>query len=150
VGGDAIEVSSTEPQTRIFKGFYELVRRTYPNLKMLRGVSYAEGDIEKYLRPGAPGLFGTDSTTLSEAEQETLAFIQSNQRNGVRTTFKSLDERFERKPYGWSLPAVQCILAGLYARGKVEARLDGNLLEETELARALRILRSMPAWCSTQ
>ena len=48
-----------------------------------------------------------------------LAFIQSNPRSGVRTTMQSL-VKFERKPYGWYLAAIQCTAAKLYARGKVE------------------------------
>ena len=67
-----------------------------------------------------------------------LAFIQSNNRGGVRTTLKSLLEKFERKPYGWYYAAILCTLANLCARGKVEVRLDGNILEDSELERALR------------
>ena len=67
-----------------------------------------------------------------------MAFIQSNNRGGVRTTLKNLLEKFERKPYGWYYAAVLCTLANLCARGKVEVRADGNLLEEDELERALR------------
>jgi hypothetical protein len=56
----------------------------------------------------------------------------------VRTTLKNLLEKFERKPYGWYYAAVLCTLAKLCARGKVELRADGNLLEDDELERALR------------
>ncbi|MCJ7529874.1 MAG: BREX system P-loop protein BrxC [Anaerolineales bacterium] len=138
VAGDEIEINSTDALTIIVRGFHELIRHTYPNLKMLRGISYTENDIETCLQQTTGTLFGNDLTALSEAEQELLAFIQSNQRGGVRTTFKSLDERFERKPNGWSLAAIQCNLAMLYAHGKVEIRSDGNILEDTNLARALR------------
>lgn len=56
----------------------------------------------------------------------------------MRTTLKNLLEKFERKPYGWYYAAVLCTLANLCARGKVEVRTDGNLLEDDELERALR------------
>jgi hypothetical protein len=56
----------------------------------------------------------------------------------VRTTLKNLLENFARKPYGWYYAAVLCTLANLCARGKVEVRADGNLLEEDNLERALR------------
>lgn len=138
VGGTEIEINSTDPQSRMMRGFQELIRRTYPNLKMLRGKAYQESEIETYLRPAAGTLFNTDSTALNEAEQEMLAYIQSNQRSGVRTTLKALTDRFERKPYGWALAAVQCNLALLSAHGKVEMRQDSNLLEDAALVRALR------------
>ena len=133
-----LEIGSADGQTRIIRGFHELVSRTYPNLRMLRGISYSEGDIAKCLKHSEHGLFGSGSTSLSEAEQETLAFIQSNSRGGVRTTLKSLLQQFEGNSYGWYYAAVLCTLAHLCARGKVEIRIDGNLIEDDELERALR------------
>ncbi len=138
VAGGDIEMSSEDAQTRVLRGFHELILRAYPNLRMLRGIAYTENDIAPCLNAAQQGLFGNDATTLAESEQELLAFIQSNNRGGVRTTLKKLLEKFERKPYGWYYAAVLCTLAHLCARGKVEVRTDGNLLEEDELERALR------------
>jgi len=138
IGGADVEVSNEDAQSRIIRGFHELITRSYPNLRMLRGVSYSENDIGNCLNRTEDGLFGNDATALAESEQEVLAFIQSNNRGGVRTTLKSLLEKFERKPYGWYYAAILCTLANLCARGKVEVRLDGNILEDSELERALR------------
>jgi hypothetical protein len=138
VAGSEIEIGGEDPQTRITRGFHELITRTYPNLRMLRGIPYTENDVAKYLKHSQEGLFANDATTLAESEQELLAFIQNNNRNGVRTTLKNLLENFARKPYGWYYAAVLCTLANLCARGKVEVRADGNLLEEDNLERALR------------
>ena len=138
VAGANIEIGSEDAQTRVLRGFHELISRAYPNLRMLRGITYTENDIAKCLKHSQQGLFGNDATSLAESEQELLAFIQSNNRGGVRTTLKNLLEKFERKPYGWYYAAVLCTLANLCARGKVEVRTDGNLLEEDELERALR------------
>ena len=138
VAGGDIEIGSEDAQTRVLRGFHELISRAYPNLRMLRGITYTENDIAKCLKHSQQGLFGNDATSLAESEQELLAFIQSNNRGGVRTTLKNLLEKFERKPYGWYYAAVLCTLANLCARGKVEVRTDGNLLEEDELERELR------------
>lgn len=138
VAGADIEIGSEDAQTRVLRGFHELISRAYPNLRMLRGITYTENDIAKCLKHSQEGLFGNDATSLAESEQELLAFIQSNNRGGVRTTLKNLLEKFERKPYGWYYAAVLCTLANLCARGKVEVRTDGNLLEEDELERTLR------------
>jgi len=138
VAGADIEIGSGDAQTRVLRGFHELISLAYPNLRMLRGIPYNENDIAKCLKQAQHGLFGNDATSLAESEQELLAFIQSNNRSGVRTTLKNMLEKFERKPYGWGYWAVLCTLANLCARGKVEVRTDGNLLEEDELERALR------------
>ena len=133
VGGTDIEIGSHDAQTRVQRGFHELISRAYPNLRMLRGIEHKEENIKSILSTPQ-----SDVYHLAESEQELLAFIQSNNRGGVRTTLKNLVEKFERKPYGWYYAAVLCTLATLCARGKVEVRTDGNLLEEDELERALR------------
>ncbi len=138
VAGNVIEIGSEDAQNRAIRGFHDLISRAYPNLRMLRGITYTENDIAQRLQQSQQGLFGNDATTLAESEQELLAFIQSNNRGGVRTTLKNLLEKFERKPYGWYYAAVLCTLANLCARGKIEVRVDGNLLEENELERTLR------------
>jgi len=137
VAGGDVEISSEDPESRITRGFHELIGRAYPNLRMLRGITVTEADVGNYLRHSKDGLFGGDVTNLAESEQELLSFIQSNSRGGVRTTLKSLIEKFERKPYGWYYAAILCNLANLCARGKLEVRADGNLLEDDELERAL-------------
>lgn len=138
VAGDEIEVSGKDPQLRIVQAFSSLILRVYPNLRMLRGIVYAEEDLSKCFSQPQDSLFGSDATSLSEAEQEMQAFIQGQRRNGLRTTLKSLVERFERKQYGWHLLAILCILAKLCLRGKIEARSNGDILEDADLEKALR------------
>ena len=138
MGGSEIEIGGEDPQSRIIQGFRQLVIQAYPNLRMLRGITYTEHDIATCLKQTQEGLFKTDVASLVESEQEVLAFIQSNNRSGVRTTLKLLLEKFEHKPNGWYYAAVLCTLAKLCARGKVEVRSDSNTLEEDELERALR------------
>ena len=138
IAGSNLEIGSDDAQARIVRGFHDLVARAYPNLRMLLGVAFAEDKIKSILKNRQGTLVGTDTTSLAESEQELLAFIQSNNRGGVRTTLKNLLEKFERKPYGWHYAAILCTLAKVCARGKIEVRTDGNLLEEDELERALR------------
>jgi hypothetical protein len=135
VDSEDADVGGEDPQGRMIKGFYELIRRAYPNLTMLRGIDYSEDDVGKVLRNSAGGLF--NGTSLAESESEVLAYIQTNSRSGVRTTLKSLLEHFEKRPYGWYLAATLCTLASLCARGKIEVRSDGNVLEDKELERAM-------------
>lgn len=136
VGGKEIELAGEDGQTKVQRAFVELAKQTYPNLKMLRGKQYQESEISGILTQGEQGLFG-DETSLPEAQQEMFSHIQSNHRGGIRTTVKLLLEKFERKPYGWSYAAVLCTLAHLCARGKIEVRESTNLLDDSELVRAL-------------
>jgi len=137
-----VESNTSDPVSRVSLGFYDLLRRTYPNLNMLRGIKYTENDVATCLKPTGATLFGDDEKVMSEAEQEMLSYIQGNSRSGIRTTLKLLVERFERKPYGWYFSAILCVLAKLCAREKVEARSDSNILEESELEKNLRNTQS--------
>lgn len=137
VKGQALDLAGEDGQSKVIKAFAELITQSYPNLKMLRGQQYSENDIATLLTQGEQGLFG-DETQLPEPQQEMFAYIQSSQQAGSRITVKSLLERFERKPYGWSFAAVLCVIAHLCARGKVEVRESTNLLDDADLARALR------------
>jgi hypothetical protein len=135
VHGAELEIGGEEPVARIVKGFQALLKRTYPNMGMLPGVTYTENDVGKYLRETGERLLNAGAT---EAEQEAMAHILANKKLGVRTTMKSLLERFERKPYGWYYAAILCTVAKLCASGKLEARHDGALLEPSALEKPLR------------
>lgn len=137
VAGIEIDINTEEAQQRIEKGFHELVSRAYPNLRMLRDMAYTENDVVNILDTSQQDLLGDDALALAEPEREVLAFIQRNTKSAIRTTVKGLLTQFEAKPYGWSYAAVLATLAKLCANGKVEVRMDGNLLEDSELARAL-------------
>ena len=134
INGSDVEVGSENAQISIVKGFQQLITKTYPNLQMLRGTVYREQDLEGVL-DRSTGLF---ATALSDAETEVLSKIKTNKNNGVRTTVKKLLDIFERKPYGWGYAAILCTVGSLYARGKLEIRGDGNLLEGNELLKSLQ------------
>ena len=136
-GENEQEISGEDPQSRITKAFQALILRAYPNLVMLRGVAYTEKDVPQCLHRSKDGLFSNNVTSLADSEQEILAFIQSNKRGGVRTTIKSVVERFESKPYGWYFAAIACNIAHLIGRGKIEIKDDSNTLEGKVLEKAL-------------
>ncbi|MFW1798528.1 BREX system P-loop protein BrxC [Acinetobacter nematophilus] len=137
VAGQELELSGNDGQSKMIRAFGELIKHTYPNLKMLRDMQYNEAQIPEILTQARQGLFSED-TQLPEPQQEMLSHIQSNSRGGVRTTVKSLLQKFESKPYGWSFAAVLCTLAYLCGKAKVEVRESTNLLDDAGLSRALR------------
>lgn len=135
--GTDLEIGSSDPQHRIIAGFQELITMTYPQLKMLKDVIYREDSIAKYLND-SDSLFSADTMNMDEVETELLGFITSQTRMGVRTTLKSTIETFEKKPYGWYQAAIQCVVAKLNTRGKIESLSDSNVLEGVDLERAIK------------
>tara|TARA_R110002012_G_scaffold40547_6_gene111671 strand:- start:600 stop:4130 length:3531 start_codon:yes stop_codon:yes gene_type:complete len=138
VRGDELEIGGEDAQERVLKGFQILIDKVYVNLPMLRGVTYTEAEIGK-AASAKGGLFGGDDAGgMSEPEQEILNYVQAQARIGVSASVKTLIDRFGTKPYGWPSVATLCIVAGLTAKGKLEARSDSTVLEGDELAKALR------------
>ena len=131
-----LDCGSSDAAGRITDGFYHLLRDTYPNLNMLGGVTYKEQDIPACLTPTGATMFGDDESMLTEAEQEIFSFVQGRRRQGKRTTSKKLVNTFERKPYGWYLSAILCVLAKLCVREKIEVRSDSSILEGPALEKA--------------
>lgn len=138
IRGEEVDVRSDDPQARVRRAFQSLVDKVYTNLAMLRGATYSEAEIGRYLRQTVDGAVIPGLTNLPEAQQEILNFAQANARTAMRTTVKSVVERFETKPYGWPNAAILCTMASLFAHGKLEAKSDGALLEGTALERELR------------
>lgn len=138
VNGTPLEFNAENPQTRINQGFQELITVTYPNLQMLRGIEYSEDDIPILIENAQEDLLNSDAVSPDEAEREMFAFIQRNNQTGVRTTIRTIIDKFERKPNGWYYAAILCTLAKLYARGKIDARSDSNLLDKDEMVAVLR------------
>ena len=141
ISGSDVEVGGSDPVGRINTGFADLIKRTYPNLKMLRGREYKETEIAQFLKLGEGELFGDDEKCLSEPESEILGKIKITGSKGLRMVLKTLLSDFNRKPYGWSDNATLCNLAKLCARGKVEVKSDSNILDNSELEQALRNTR---------
>lgn len=137
VFGKELDLGAGDAQKRLIRAFEELVGQTYPHLRMLRGVKYSENDLAAYLRLNAGGQLA-ETSSISEAEQEELNFLQANRNKGLRTSGKSMVENFACRPYGWPQAATVCLLAKLYAANRVEVRKNSVLLGGKELERALK------------
>ncbi len=137
VNGEEIEIGSEDVQTRLLAGFARLIKNEYINLKMLQGIQYSEKMVAIIIRDDQRDLYGTGMAALSEAEQEMFSFLTRETGKGMRSTIDSVVKNFEKAPNGWYLAAIQCILAKLCARGKIEARSDGEVLSGSQLAGAI-------------
>lgn len=86
VRGEELDLRGEDPQARVRRAFQTLIDKVYTNLPMLRGATYAETDIGRFLRQTNEGALISGGSNLTEAEQEVLNFAQSNVRTGVRTS----------------------------------------------------------------
>jgi hypothetical protein len=136
LNGSDLTNASSDPRTRIAKGFQDLVRLAFPSLRMLRR-QFSESDLQTVLSTPADDFFKSDDGTLGEAEQEILLRLQLERAKGTRVSVSDLLSGFEKRPYGWPLIATQCLIARLFMRGRVELRQNGSLLDAAEAYPAL-------------
>jgi len=121
---------TSDGKTRLVNAFQNLIKLAYPNLKMLGTIQFSEDTIKAIIRDRQDDLFGTDDSTISEAESEVLNIIHRRKKMSERTSLTDIRDHFAKKPYGWYQNAVFSIAAKLYKRGKVELSQDSNLLDD--------------------
>ena len=144
VNGTRLELNSQDALTNIQAGFSELGVRTHTHLAMLRGIEYKESEIGHYLSQAQDALFDQNAYENNEAQEELLTTVQRVYQEQQRVTLYNLVSVFTHKPYGWSLAAVQCLLALLHNRGRLEMRADSNILEGRALVEALKNTHGFP------
>ena len=128
---------SSDGKNKLAVAFQSLIKLAYPNLKMLGNTQFSEDTIRAIIRNNQDGLFGTETTSISEAESEVLNIIHRRKKQSDRTTLVDLRDHFARRPYGWYPNAIWSIVAMLYKRGSIEVRQDSNLLEDNEVLNSL-------------
>jgi len=121
---------TSDGKTKLVNAFQNLIKLAYPNLKMLGNSVFTEETIKAIIRNRQDDLFGTDDSTISEAESEVLNIIYRRKKMSERTSLADIRDHFAKKPYGWYQNAVFSIAAKLYKRGKVELSQDSNLLDD--------------------
>lgn len=140
MGGEQIaedqDTNVTDANQRICNAFQLLIAKVYPYLKMLGGVSYSEQDIGRCLDNSQ--IVADYSLALSEAEQEVFSHINTQAREGKKSTVQDLIDKFSKKPYGWGFYAILCQLAKLYTQARIEVFGDATSLENGALEKALK------------
>ena len=136
LNGTELSNLSSDARTRITKSFQDLVRFSFPSLRMIRA-SFTESELNRILTTPADDFFKNDDGTLGEAEQEILIKLKLAKSGGQRVVVSDLIGMFEKRPYGWPQNATLCLTARLFMRGKLELRNGGNSLTAEEALPAL-------------
>jgi len=118
-----------DPANRIAQGFDMLIQEVFPNLRMLPQNPYDVTNLPQILDQSQRRIDASQGL-LSEAHTEVLNAIRSQSAQGLRPTMQFLVEKLQGPPYGWYLAAIQCIVAELYADGKIDIRANSEMLSD--------------------
>lgn len=138
LNGEKLNILSSKATSRVITGFQDLIKYTYPQLKLLTR-QFTENDLATIMYAKQEDLFKGAEISISPAENELITFITRNKARSERTTAKALLENFKARPFGWPEFAILGLTANLFKRGKVEIKQDSNILDNKE---ALEVLKN--------
>lgn len=126
VNGDVARVGAKEVNSRISEAFGRLVQTVYHKLPYIEA-AMGEMDIRKLFRSTNQVSLDLSETKAvnQHALDDMLAFIASNSRMHMKTSMKTVKERFMKAPYGFVEDDVQWLIAKLFQNGDIDFTVNG-------------------------
>ena len=129
VMGSNLNVGKADPGQRFEAAGQQLIDKVYTNLHMLGNKTYNDATFAEAFSEDLRGLFDMQE----EAEVQILNALKLNKKNSIVSTPQILFDRFGKTPYGWDRMPVLYHLVILKRKGKIELKLNGKELSETEI-----------------
>lgn len=143
VNGDHIAISAKDPQSRINEAMGKLVNIRYNKLSYMVTAPILS-DIDAIFRSSNQTTLGNLSDKIANqfALDDVLQAIELNSLRHMKTTLKTLLDRFSAAPYGFVELDVQWLVGMLFKQGKVSFVVNSQNLSPiyTEHAEIVKVL----------
>ena len=130
VNGDKATISAREATARLNEALGKLVAKQYSKLTYMETAPELS-DIAAIFNEGngQMSFLGTSDTTPNKlALDEVVSVIALNNQRHMKTSLKSLQDKFIAAPYGFDLKDVQWLVAMLFKMGKVALTINSQTL----------------------
>ena len=126
VNGDTVRTSAKEVTGRISESIGRLVQIVYNKLSYI-DVACGEAEIRKMFHSTNQLTLGLEGTTEpnTHALDDVLAFIAQNTHMHMKTSMKTIKDRFMKAPYGFVEDDVHWLVARLFKRGDLAFTVNG-------------------------
>ena len=126
VNGDVVRVNGKEVVSRINEAIGRLVQTVYHKLSYI-DAPMGEAEIRKMLHQSNQLSLGLEGGTESNAHalDDVQGFIAMNTRNHMKTSMKTVKDRFMKAPYGFVEDDVHWLVARLFKRGDLAFTVNG-------------------------
>ena len=136
VNGDRAEIKSKDVTTRINEALQRLVETVYNKLSYI-DAPLGDDEIRNLFAASNQFSMKVDETLEANhlALQDVLAYIDGNTQMHMKTSMKSVRDRFMRAPYGFIEEDVDYLVAKLFKRGDISFTVNGaavNLLNKSK------------------
>lgn len=127
VNGDRAQISAKDVSVRISEALGRLVKTVYHKMDYI-DVAMGEDDIRKLLKTSNQITSNPEGGIEPNihAQDDVLQYIAGNSRMHVKTSMKSIKDRFMKAPYGFVEDDVQWLVAKLFRRGDVSFSVNGT------------------------
>ena len=136
VNGDIARLSSKEGNKKISEAIGRLVQTVFHKLSYI-DTAMGESDIRKLLQSTnqMQMQLGGGTVANTHALDDVQGYIAMNSRNHMKTSMKSVKDRFMKAPYGFVEDDINWLVACLFKRGDLSFNVNGisvNLNNKSE------------------
>ena len=126
VNGDRAQINVKEVSARINEALGRLVKTVYHKLNYI-DAAMGENEIRKLLKTSNQITLNLEGGTEPNihALDDVLQYVAGNSRMHVKTSMKSIKDRFMKAPYGFVEDDVQWLVAKLFKRGELSFFVNG-------------------------
>ena len=126
VNADTVKTNAKEVTSRINEAIGRLVQTVYHKLSYI-DTAFGEADIRKMFRTSNQTTLNLEGGTEANqhALDDVLAFIAGNSHMHMKTSMKTVKDRFMKAPYGFVEDDVHWLVARLFKRGDLAFTVNG-------------------------
>lgn len=131
VNGDVPHISAKEVSARISEAIGRLVQTVYNKLSYITA-AMSEAEIRKMFHSSNSMTLGLEGAAdaNTHALDEVLQFIASNTDMHMKTSMKTVKDRFMKAPYGFVEDDVHWLVARLFKRGDLAFTVNGESVNQ--------------------
>ena len=136
VNGDIVRLSAKEVNSKVNEALGRLVKTVFHKLSYI-DTAMGEADIRKLLHSTNQLQMLPEAGTIANAHalDDVQGYIAMNSRNHMKTSMKSVKDRFMKAPYGFVEDDIHWLVACLFKRGDIAFNVNGisvNLNNKSE------------------
>ena len=132
VNGDIAKIPAKDISARFNEALGRLVQTVYHKLSYI-DTPMDEASIRKLMRKAGSQLsIGSgEATANAHALEDVLSYIAGNSRVHMKTSMKTVKDRFMKAPYGFVDDDIHWLVACLFKRGDLDFTVNGSAVTRT-------------------
>ena len=129
--GERLELKSGDAKSKINQALEYLVTHVYSELGLITQFAETDADIRAILQGGQQSIPGV-GVPNQEAAAKIGRYLEIQSNQNLPTTMSDVQERFQKKPYGWREIDIAAVTAMLIYDRKVTVKYGGATIQPND------------------